>query len=230
MRLLDTFPVLLLDMNGTFMFGEDRFAVGEDFHTTYRAVGGCRLSAAKVTRFIRACYDGMIRDYDDPARYDNFPSLTEGLQRYARPPESEVPLLERVFTLHELGAVPAWAAALLCRLARTHRLAVVANICAPKQAWLEEFARAGISEVFQYTVFSADFRSIKPSPVLYREALRGVKARAHEALFVGDSLRYDIEGAKRVGLSTAWITAQPRPHPSVDYILSSLQEIEITTA
>ena len=59
MRLLDTFPVLLLDMNGTFMFGEDRFAVGEDFHATYRSVGGSRLSAAKVTRFIRACYDDM---------------------------------------------------------------------------------------------------------------------------------------------------------------------------
>ncbi len=230
MRLLDKFPVLLLDMNGTFMFGEDRFAVGEDFHTIYRAVGGCRLSAAEVTRFIRACYDGMSRDYDDPARYDNFPSLIEGLQRYARPPESELPLLERVFTLHEVGVVPEWAASLLCRLAHMHRLAVVTNIWAPKPAWLEEFDRAGISRIFRSTVFSSDCRSIKPSPVLYREALCGVGAQAHETLFVGDSLRYDIEGAKRVGLSTAWITAQPQPHPSVDYVLSSLQEIEATTA
>lgn len=230
MRLLDKVPVLLLDMNGTFMFGEDRFGAGEDFHTTYRAVGGRRLSAAKVTRFIRACYDGMSRDYDDPDRYDDFPSLTEGLQRYAHPPESELPLLERVFTLHELGVVPEWAAAVLCRLARTHKLALVANICAPKPAWVEEFHRAGLSGVFQYTVFSSDFRSIKPSPVLYREALRGVDAQSHEALFVGDSLRYDMEGAKRVGLSTAWITAQPQSHPSVDYVLSSLQEIEVYAA
>jgi putative hydrolase of the HAD superfamily len=126
MQLLDKFPVLFLDMNGTFMFGEDRFGAGEDFHTTYRSVGGCRLSAAEVTRFIRACYDGMSRDYDDPERYDDFPSLTEGLQRYARPPESELPL---------------WAASVLCRLASTHKLAVVANLCAPKQAWVEEFDR-----------------------------------------------------------------------------------------
>lgn len=58
MRFLDKFPALLLDMNGTFMFGEDRFGAGEDFHATYRSVGGRRLSAAEVTRFIRACYDG----------------------------------------------------------------------------------------------------------------------------------------------------------------------------
>jgi FMN phosphatase YigB (HAD superfamily) len=84
--------------------------------------------------------------------------------------------------------------------------------------------------VFPYTVFSSDFRSIKPSPVLYRESLWGVGAQSHEALFVGDSLRYDMEGAKRVGLSTAWITAQSQPHPSVDYVLSSLQEIEAYAA
>lgn len=226
MRLLDTFPVLLLDMNGTFMFGADRFGPGEDFHAAYRAVGGHRLSAAEVTRFIRVCYGGMSRDYADPAHYDDFPSLTEGLRRYARPPARELPLLERVFTLHELGVVPEWSAAVLRRLANTHKLALVANIWAPKQAWLEEFGRAGISGVFQYTVFSSDFRRIKPSPVLYREALRGVGAQPPEALFVGDSLRYDMEGAKRVGLSTAWITTQPQPHPSVDYALSGLQELE----
>src|SRR5688572_3224563 len=81
MRLLDRFPVLCLDMNGTFMFGEDRFDNGEDFHRTYSSVGGSKLSASEVTHFIRDCYDGMSRDYSDPARYDDFPSLREGFRR-----------------------------------------------------------------------------------------------------------------------------------------------------
>lgn len=230
MRLLDKFPVLLLDMNGTFMFGADRFGAGADFHATYRSVGGSRLSAAEVTHFIRACYDGMNREYDDPERYDDFPSLTEGLQRYACPPERELPLLERVFTLHEVGFVPEWSAALLCRLASTHKLALVTNIWAPKDAWLAEFKRVGIGDVFHHTVFSSDFRCIKPSPRLYHEALRGVGAPAREALFVGDSLRCDLEGAKGVGLATAWITRQPQSHPSVDYVLSSIRAIETLTA
>ena len=35
-RPLDRFDVLLRDMNGTFVFGEDRLGPDEDFHSTYR--------------------------------------------------------------------------------------------------------------------------------------------------------------------------------------------------
>lgn len=212
------------------MFDEDRFAAHEDFYRTYLDVGGVSLSAAEVTHYIHACYKGMSRDYADPACYDDFLSLSEGLKRYANAPEAEVVLLERVFALHELGQVPEWAASLLRRLGRTHQLALVANIWAPKHEWLVEFTRAGIGEVFQHAVFSSDSRSIKPSPVLYREALRGVGAQSHEALFVGDSLTYDVEGAKRVGIATAWVTSAPRQHESVDYVLSSFKEIETHAA
>ena len=216
-------------MNGTFMFDEDRFGQTEDFYATYRSLGGAKLSASQVTHFIRACYDGMSRDYDDPARYDDFPSLIDGLRRYARPPDHELPLLARVFARHELGSIPEWSASLLRRLGQTHRLALVANIWSPKQLWLDEFVRAGIDDVFQHTVFSSDSTSIKPSPRLFREALRSVGTRPHEALFVGDSIRYDMEGAKQMGMATAWITTEPRPHPSVDYVLSSIEEIETLT-
>lgn len=230
MRLLSKFPVVLLDLNGTCMFGGDRFGVGEDFYTTYCAIGGRRLSAAEVTRYVRACYEGMSRAYADPQCYEDFPSLTEGLQRYACPPGSELRLLEQVFTLHEVGAVPAWAAAVLRRLASTHKLALVTNIWAPKGAWLAEFERVGLADVFRQAVFSSDFRCIKPSPRLYHTALHGVGARPQEALFVGDSLRYDLAGAKQVGLATVRITSQPRPHPSVDYRVSSLRELETLAA
>jgi len=212
------------------MFSEDRFAAHEDFYRTYLDVGGGSLSAAEVTHYIRACYEGMSRDYADPACYDDFPSLSEGLKRYANAPEAEAVLLERVFALHELGQVPEWAASLLRRLGRTHQLALVANIWAPKHEWLVEFTRAGIGDVFQHVVFSSDSRSVKPSPVLYREALRGVGAHSHEALFIGDNLNYDIEGAKRVGITTAWITSAPHQHESVDYVLPSLKEIETHAA
>ncbi|MGH8652495.1 MAG: HAD family hydrolase [Gammaproteobacteria bacterium] len=221
---------MLFDMNSTFMFGEDRFSEGEDFYQTYLSSGGSRLSPVEVTRFIRTCYDGMSRDFEDPARYDDFPSLLEGFRFYSNPPEDELPFLERTFALHELGSVPEFSAVILGRLSQTHRLALVANIWAPKQSWLAEFKRAGIEKAFHHTVFSSDFRSIKPSPVLYQEALRGVGARPQEALFIGDSLRYDIEGAKKVGITTVWVTSQPIPHPSVDHVMSTIQELETYAA
>lgn len=225
-RLLDRFPVLLLDLGGTFMFGHDRFGEEENFHATYQSIGGEQLTAGDVEFFIRTCYDGILRDYHDPACYDHFPTLTEAFRRYARPPEDERPLLERVFALHEVGVIPDACAALLRRLARTHRLALVSNIWSSKQLYLAEFKRAGLSGVFDHIVFSSDLGSIKPSAIPFQTALHGVGARAEWALFAGDSLHYDMEGAKRVGLATAWITPRPASHDSVDYVLPDIQAIE----
>lgn len=221
------FKALLFDMNSTFMFGEDRFDVGEDFHRTYLSLGGSALSKAEIDHYIRACYDGMARDFEDPACYEDFPTLLQGFRRYASPPEGELPLLERVFAFHELGSVPEPSAVLLRRLSLSHKLALVANIWSPKQAWLEEFKRAGIEGVFHHMVFSSDFGRIKPSPLLYQKALQGVGARPEDAIFVGDSLRYDMEGAKKAGMTTVWVTPEPTPHPCVDHAIRVIQELEI---
>jgi putative hydrolase of the HAD superfamily len=229
-RLLDKFQTLLFDMSGTFMFGVDRFGEDEDFYRTYCSIGGSHLDHVEVTRFIRACFDGMVKDYNNPACYDDFPSLTEGFQRYAGAPMEELPALKRVFATHEFGTVPERCASLLKRLACTHRLGLVSNIWSPKQVCLAEFNRAGIEGVFRHLVFSSDFRSIKPAPFLFEEALRGIQAKAEETLFIGDSLQRDMEGAKRVGLATAWITPDPQRHASVDYVLRDIEEIETCTA
>jgi putative hydrolase of the HAD superfamily len=213
-------------MNNTFMFGGDRFNPEEDFYRTYISVGGSRLSRADVTGLIRACYVGMSRDYDDPACYDNFPSLIDGFRRYANPPEEELSFLESVFTFHELGYIPEDCVAVLRCLARTHRLAVVTNIWSPKIAWLSEFKRVGIDTVFQHCVFSSDFSSIKPSQVLYHKAICALDVPAQEAVFVGDSLHRDIEGAKSLGMTTVWLTSDSSRHPCADYLISKLQDLQ----
>jgi putative hydrolase of the HAD superfamily/5'-nucleotidase len=225
MKLLDRFPVLLLDLNGTFMFGEDRFGIGEDFHATYRALGGVRLDSAQVSAGIRGCYEGMLSLYRSPGSFDNFPSLAEGLRRYADVPASELHLLEQVFTVHERGLVPPAYAALLRRLSQTHQLGLVSNIWGRKEAWLAEFGRAGISDVFKGMVFSSDSRNIKPSPSLFRLALQSFPKNSR-VLFVGDSLARDIEPAKALGLATAWINPRGEVSPYADYILPDLLAIE----
>src|SRR5258707_11890369 len=104
-RLLDRFPVLLFDMGGTFVFDCDRFGPNENFHQTYRSVGGTRLASDRVDRIIRNCFNGMRRDYNDPVCFENFPTLKEGFQRYTDAPKEELPLLEEVFAIHEFGTV-----------------------------------------------------------------------------------------------------------------------------
>lgn len=185
MKLIDTVKVILLDMNSTFMFGEDRFSENEDYYTTYQALGGSRLNARQVRK-----------------------AITD------------------TFAYHELGQVSDAYAVYLRKLASTHVLGLVANIWAPKDKWLLEFERTGINNVFTTLVFSSELGCIKPSPKIYQKALEGLRTPHSEVLFVGDSLRYDIEGAKNLGFNTVWINEPDANHPAADYIVPSLLHLD----
>lgn len=184
-----------MDMNSTFMFNEDNFGPDEDFHATYRALGGRLLSEEQVQRSIRSCFDTMMRIYGEPESFDDFPSVAETLRRQNCIPDSELALLERVFAKHEQGTVPLAYAELLRRLSRTHQLGVFSNLWSRKEPWLSEFERIGIANIFACKIFSSDSRSIKPSPALFRTALQSFSPDA-KVLFVGDNLERDIIPAK----------------------------------
>jgi FMN phosphatase YigB (HAD superfamily) len=193
-------------MNGTFMFGGDRFGPEQDYAATYHALGGRGLAPDVVQRTITACFETLGVIYEDPARCDSFPTVLDSLRDLAPDlPETELNLLERVIAEQELGRVPDAYALVLKRLATTHRLGVVANIISRKGPWLNEFARASVLELFATMVFSSDGRSIKPSRKLFDQALGALGAARSEVVFVGDSLRCDIGGAAAAGLATVWI-------------------------
>ncbi len=226
MTVLDRYRVVLLDLNGTFMFGEDRFGPGEDFHATYRSIGGRALEPLQVEGAIRACYERMARDYENPARYDDFPPVADVLREVAPGwPGEERARLERVFGLHELGRVPPEHAAFLHRLARTHPLGLVANVWAGKDLWVQELERAGVLGLFRSLVFSSDTASVKPSRVLFDLALRPFAVERSDAVFVGDSLRCDVRGAKAAGLATVWINPSGTRHPAADCVVGSLLDL-----
>jgi putative hydrolase of the HAD superfamily len=207
---LGDFAVLLLDMNSTFMFGEDRFGPAEDFAVTYRAAGGKALPAGEVNRVMRAAYSFLDVRYADPAWEDDFPSVAESLACVApHLPAREMALLEDTFARHELGTVPPAYADALRALSATHELRLLTNIWAPKAAWVAELERAGVLPLFRRAVFSSDTRSVKPSLRLVRQALEGVACAPREVLMVGDSVHRDLVAGRRAGLATAWVTAEP---------------------
>ena len=176
-----------------------------------RALGGQGLALEVVQRTITVCFESMGVIYEDPTRCDSFPSVLESLRELAPDvPETQLNLLERVIAQHELGRVPDAYALRLKRLGATHCLGVVANILSRKGPWLDEFARAGVLELFATTVFSSDGRSIKPSRKLFDRALDALTTPRSEVLFVGDSLRCDIGGAAAAGLATVWIDRRSR--------------------
>jgi putative hydrolase of the HAD superfamily len=223
---LDCFKVILLDMNGTFMFGQDRFGPDEDFAATYRGLGGIPLVGDEVERTVRTTYDSMAADYENPAKYDDFPQVAEVL-RLLHPslPDDERRRIEEVIAIHEIGYVSDVYGDCLRRLAETHRLGLVANIWCKKDRWLRELRRAGVLDLLEFPVFSSDHRSMKPSPVLFELALRPFGVDKKDVVFVGDSLVNDIAGAKNFGISAVWINPTGGGSSSADYVVSDLTEL-----
>ena len=71
-RFIDRFDVILLDMGYTFMFGVDRFGEDEDYHVTYRDLGGRSLTPEEVRAPITEVLDRMLSAARDPERVDDF--------------------------------------------------------------------------------------------------------------------------------------------------------------
>lgn len=203
---------LLLDMNSTFMFGEDRFGPSEDFSHHYFSIGGA-LAKRELNRIVRAAYDYLDVRYPDEDYRHSFPSLKSAVLDV-----TEIALesdeLERIietFAFHELGVIPKEYAHALHVLGRRFTLAAVVDIWAPKRAWLEAFERAGISKLFSATSFSSDHGMVKPSPKPYMQVLDQLGIAGSEAMVVGDSVRRDLGGAKRAGIDCVLVGGAEDP-------------------
>jgi putative hydrolase of the HAD superfamily len=219
----------LLDMNGTFMFDQDRFGPGHDYYATYLELSGMHLAPVAVRRAIEDCYGRMAALYEDPGHADSFPQVRDVLAQSpvcSAWPTYEVERVEAVIARHELGRVPDEYAATLRRLAASHRLGVVTNIWSCKPPWLDEQRRAGVLDLFAVAVFSSDGPSIKSSPALFRQALSALAVQPPSVVFVGDSLRCDIGGTAAAGLESVWVnrsgTARPTGSPTPTIEVRSL--------
>jgi 2-haloalkanoic acid dehalogenase type II len=72
------------------------------------------------------------------------------------------------------------------------------------------FERIGLGSYFDAVTTSEEARSCKPHPGIYRHALRKAGGiAAEEVVFVGDSLDYDVAGAKALGMTTVLIRDFP---------------------
>jgi putative hydrolase of the HAD superfamily len=58
----------------------------------------------------------------------------------------------------------------------------------------------GLAAAVDAVVVSAEVGAVKPDPAIYRAALDQLRVEAPRALFVGDSLETDVDGARAAGL------------------------------
>lgn len=120
-------------------------------------------------------------------------------------------------------------ARLLETLARRYRLGLVSNFYGNLARVCED---AGIRPFFTTVVDSARSGYVKPDPRIFRQAVEELKTDSSRAVFVGDSLRRDMAGARAVGMPHIWLTppaAQGRqpccPEDRVIHCLDELREL-----
>ena len=90
---------------------------------------------------------------------------------------------------------------LLDQLHERYRTALVTNF----QYWpaiyrlLDHFE---LADLFDAVLISGEFGCRKPHPAIFREAVKRLDVATEEAVFVGDDLKVDIEGAAACGMDT----------------------------
>jgi putative hydrolase of the HAD superfamily len=83
----------------------------------------------------------------------------------------------------------------------------------------------GIAELFDTITISSLAHAAKPSPKIFELALEQHAVEPAEALHVGDSLRDDVEGATKAGLTAVLVARQGKQAPPHIRAIRTLDEL-----
>src|SRR5205823_6604613 len=107
-----------------------------------------------------------------------------------------------------LGAAPALLEALRARGLKT---GIVANSWPePGRVLRADVQAFGLGQLVDVCVFSTDVGAAKPEPEIFMRALDELRVDPLDAMYVGDSLVRDVQGAANLGMTTVqalWFTA-----------------------
>jgi FMN phosphatase YigB (HAD superfamily) len=199
--MIETKKALLLDMNSTFMFGEDRFSENEDYSKYYKHIGG-RLHKDSVNSLITDVYEYLSACYPNVKYRHNFPSVEEAISEvsHLNLSSEEINNIVNTFAFHEHGHIPEVYVNALSSLRSKFVLSAVVDIWAPKDKWLNTFREKGIDRLFSAMSFSSDHGMVKPSPKPFELVVNNLCVDKEYCLVIGDSVRRDLGGAISAGI------------------------------
>lgn len=88
----------------------------------------------------------------------------------------------------------------------------------------------GLDHHFEYKLSSSQFGSAKPDPAIFQTACAHMGVAPQDAVYVGDDLRLDVQGAQAAGLRAVWMnrngsTAHLAAGVTPDAICSTFDEL-----
>ncbi len=98
----------------------------------------------------------------------------------------------------------------------------------PSEFPLRDLQHFGLEQYFDDMVFSTDVGLRKPHPKIFKIALSNLGVSASRSVYIGNSLRQDIKGAKGVGMRAVLKRSIHCPYEEgvvPDHSISSLEEV-----
>jgi putative hydrolase of the HAD superfamily len=152
-----------------------------------------------------------------------FAAVTEEL----RPGDHELARRVTERFVADIARHAATSASILSRLRSRYRLGLVSNFYGNLSAVCDDL---GLSRFFGVIIDSTTVGHSKPDPRIFEMALAGLGVAAQDAVFVGDSLRRDMAGARGVGMPHVWLVGEGETASRAccpgDPIIRSLDELE----
>jgi HAD superfamily hydrolase (TIGR01662 family) len=111
--------------------------------------------------------------------------------------------------------------------ARGIKLALLSNTVILGDVHDKQLREIGLYEFFPVRVYSSEFGYRKPDRRIFMHTLDHLNADARSTLFVGDTMKTDIIGAKNCGMRTALKQANSSSngHAAADHVIRKLSDV-----
>lgn len=222
---METIKAITFDFGGTLANGEfdkenyKRALFDYVFRLSYSG-GGAKLSKARTAMLKR------LRKAQEKNRELRFEELYRGLlfDLGLHPTQERLEYIEKLYyRFFRIDLVPNIRETLV-ELSARYNLAIISNVISNiSRLVLEKF---NLEQYFDYIVLSRDLGIRKPDPKIFNFTLEKFGIKSSEAVHVGDSLEYDVQGAKNAGMKTVWIKGDNETkniHP--DFIICRVTEL-----
>jgi FMN phosphatase YigB (HAD superfamily) len=186
------------------------------------------LEEALGARFDRDAYleahDAVYREIfaeragdEDAVEVTCLERFTRTLERMGLRDGATAALALRLRTIHmgwvrRITAAPPERAAAVRALGPHYRLGLLSNFDDAETGHLI-VQDTGVREHFDVVMISAEVGLRKPNPRIFERMAAALLLEPREILFVGDTVRDDVLGAKRAGMCAAWINRDRLPLP-----------------
>ena len=106
------------------------------------------------------------------------------------------------------------------------RLALVSNTLLPGCVLDRHLEMVGLKSFFPVRIYSSEVTYRKPKRIIFQAALNELGLPASACVFVGDLVKTDIKGARRMGMTTVLrLTAKKQRTQLADHIIKQMSEL-----